>query len=179
MAEETSATAKWPGFPEGRLKLLARQLMSFFRRGGSNASDAEDLTQAVFLRLANQVHARQERSDGYVFTIARNLQRDSQRRGRVRRRDGRPVDADIYPLIHGGGDGLDPERVLISKQDAQQLLEGLAELPARAREILLLYRLEGKSQREIATQLGLSLSAVEKNVARAMLHLAQKLDRDR
>ncbi len=39
-------------------------------------------------------------------------------------------------------------------------------------------RLEGLSQREIAVKLGLSVSAVEKNVAKAMLHLLTKMEQD-
>jgi len=149
--------------------------MAFFRRGGSTASEAEDLVQDVFVRLAKPASILEQRHDSYVFTIARNLQRDSQRRMYVRHKCGSAVDQDIYPLVHNGSDALDPERVLISKEEADRLMEGLAELPSRTREIFLLYRMEGKAQRDIAAQLGLSVSAVEKNVAKAMLHLLRRV----
>ena len=177
MTREISTATEWPGFSETRLAQLGVRLKAFFRRHGSSVSDAEDLAQDVFLRLTKLEDVRSERTDAYVFTIARNLQRDRLRRTQVRRRNGYSVDPDVYPLIQAQSDALDAERVLIGKEEVQRLLEGLDEIPARTREILLLYRLEGNSQREIARQLGLSVSAVEKNVAKAMLYLTQKVNR--
>ena len=44
-------------------------------------------------------------------------------------------------------------------------------LPKKCREVFWLYRIEGRSQREIAQQLGVSLKTVEAHMARAMLDL--------
>lgn len=179
MIKKIAMPMELSGFSEARLGYLQKRLVAFFRRGGSSMSDAEDLTQDVFARLARPVETQSERSDAYVFTVARNLHRDSLRRIQVRRKHGQPVEQDIFPLIHSGSDALDAERVLISKEEAERLVEGLAELTERTREIFLLYRIEGKSQRDIAAQLGLSVSAIEKNIARAMLHLVQKVGWER
>lgn len=161
-----------------RLDRLQVRLKAFFRRGGSSLADAEDLASDVLVRLIGPNRKEDQQTDAYAFAIARNLQRDGQRRSAVRRMHGWSADADIVPLLHAGNDALDAERVLISRQDAAMLVEGLGELGERTRTIFLLYRLEGWTQREIAAQLGLSISAVEKNVAKAMAHLTKKVGWD-
>lgn len=103
------------GAAKARLGQLRGRLIAFFRRGGSSISDAEDLAQDVFVRLADPARTEGQQSDAYIFTIARNLQRDGIRRLQVRRKNGCAVDNDIYPLIHSGIDAIDAERVLISK----------------------------------------------------------------
>ena len=49
--------------------------------------------------------------------------------------------------------------------------DGVEQLSPRTREIFLMHRLEGRKYREIASELGISPSAVEKHIARAMAHL--------
>jgi RNA polymerase sigma-70 factor (ECF subfamily) len=51
----------------------------------------------------------------------------------------------------------------------------LLSLPERTRTIFVLSRLEGCGYREIGSRLGISVSAVEKQMARATHHLTQQL----
>jgi DNA-directed RNA polymerase specialized sigma24 family protein len=51
------------------------------------------------------------------------------------------------------------------------LVARLMELPERTREIFILYRVENIARRNIAQAYGLSLSTVEKEVARATAYL--------
>lgn len=162
-----------------RFDRLRIRLQGFFRRGGSSRADADDLASDVLVRLIAPGRGEAQQTDAYAFTIARNLQRDTHRRTAVRRRHEWAADTDIAPLMHPGNDAIDAERVLMGKQEAALLVEGLAELGERTRTIFLLYRLEGWSQRAIADDLGLSISTVEKNVAKAMLHLTRKMESSR
>jgi RNA polymerase sigma factor (sigma-70 family) len=50
----------------------------------------------------------------------------------------------------------------------------LLELPERTRQIFVLRRLEGLSYFEIGRRLGVSVSAVEKHMQRAVRHLAAR-----
>ena len=52
-------------------------------------------------------------------------------------------------------------------------------LPKRPREVLMLARVEGYSQKEIADRLGLSPKTVENHLTRALAQLAQRLQRSR
>jgi RNA polymerase sigma-70 factor (ECF subfamily) len=56
------------------------------------------------------------------------------------------------------------------------VVAAIEELSERTRAIFYLYRLENLKIREIAEFYGISGSAVEKHVSKALLHLAQRLD---
>src|SRR3546814_11327880 len=63
-------------------------------------------------------------------------------------------------------DDLTPERVLLGRERLRQIDAALAELNDVTREIFVAFRLEGRRQAEIATTMGISISAGEKHVAR-------------
>ncbi len=66
---------------------------------------------------------------------------------------------------------LRPEEHLDIQQRLEWVMRVLEGLPDRTREVFLLHRLAGAGQDEIARQLGISVSAVEKHVARAVAAL--------
>jgi RNA polymerase sigma-70 factor (ECF subfamily) len=51
----------------------------------------------------------------------------------------------------------------------------LLELPERTRTIFVLRRMEGLRYQDIAQRLGISLSLVEKQMARAVAYLSQRM----
>ena len=59
----------------------------------------------------------------------------------------------------------------MGRERLQQLNAGLEALSPRVREVFLLHRLEGLSYQQIAQQLTLSPSTVEKHIAKASLFL--------
>ncbi|WP_374570666.1 RNA polymerase sigma factor [Phenylobacterium sp.] len=160
---------------EQELEALDRRfrpaLMGFFLRRLRNHADAEDLTQEVFIRLA-RTGAHIEQPQAFVFQVAANLLRDRLRHDHVRREHRQGLGA----LEARRVEWLDPARVHAAREDLQILTRGLAELPERTRNIFLLYRLEKMTRIEIAAELGVSVSAVEKHLARAMAHLTLKLE---
>ena len=63
--------------------------------------------------------------------------------------------------------------------DRQQLARATAvllELPERTRVIFVLRRLEGMRLNDIAKRLGISVSAVEKHMQRAITHIMRRID---
>lgn len=150
-------------------------LMSFFVRRTGNRQDAEDLTQEVFLRILRR---GEEPPEGYeelfIFKVAANLLKDRARQAGVRRpADHFPIEgregAEVSPALI---EDLGPERVLLSQEALATALRALEALGDRTRDIFVLYRLEKMKQREIAALYGISVSSVEKYVARASEHLA-------
>jgi RNA polymerase sigma-70 factor (ECF subfamily) len=59
------------------------------------------------------------------------------------------------------------ERELIAREELRLVSDALAALPDRTLRIFRLYRLDGLRQREIAIELGISVSSVEKHLRRA------------
>ena len=155
-------------------------LMSYFRRRLHTPQDAEDLTQEVFLRILRRDEALpSDHAEAYLFQVAANLLRDRARQAGWRRAndhvsldgpEGPGLTAD--PASSGLIEDLGPERVLLSQEALAAALAALDQLGERTRDIFVLYRLEKMKHREIAALYGISVSSVEKYVARASEHLS-------
>lgn len=151
-------------------------LARWFARRVRDAAEAEDLTQEVFTRIAARDSAAPvDHLAAYVLTTARAVLAD-----RARRRVSHMAD------LHGplddnlpGDEEIDPERVLIGKEALRSAIEALLSLPERTRTVFILRRLEGCRHKEIAVRLGISVSAVEKHLVRAMAHLEAETERRR
>lgn len=65
-----------------------------------------------------------------------------------------------------------PEETLLARDELSRLGRAVAELPPRMREVFILRRIEGLSQRRVAERLGVSESTVEKQMASSFLRLA-------
>lgn len=149
---------------------LYESLRRFFQRRlrSTEQGEAEDLVQDVFAQLARRAASgtpAEERNDAYVFTAAVNVLRDRARRRAARRTD---LHDSFDEARHALLDERTPERVLAGKQSVAALERALAALPQRTRIVFMLYRFENLRRPEIARQLGLSVSSVEKELARAV-----------
>lgn len=65
-------------------------------------------------------------------------------------------------------EGFSPECVLESKDELKRFLSALEELPARTRQIYLLCRMDGMKRRDVARRLGISESAVDRHLMKAV-----------
>jgi RNA polymerase sigma-70 factor (ECF subfamily) len=71
--------------------------------------------------------------------------------------------------------GADAEQKLIDRDENRRLAAAIEQLPAGAQRVLRMHKLEGLGHAEVAAQLGISKSAVEKHMAVAMAHLRKIL----
>ncbi len=147
-------------------------LMAFFLRRVRNPADAEDLTQEVFIRIAAQSDGSMRSADAYIFQTAANLLRDRSRAQKVRE----DYLAGMSVVEGTGVETLDPYRVAAGREALARITAGISELPQRTRQIFLLFRYENLNQRTIAESFGISVSAVEKHIYRAMAHLMNKVE---
>ena len=69
-----------------------------------------------------------------------------------------------------------PDVVCAAQERLQHMRSGLANLSPRQREVFLLNRVEGYSFAQIAQQLGLSMSMVEKHAAKAVLAMTNWME---
>lgn len=147
-------------------------LRRFLQRRLNSAEAADDLSQETYLRLARLGEGEGIADQrGYLFTVAANLARDHQRR---QRREGLPEPADRLDVMPCPAP--DPERTVAARQELQVLERAIADLPPKTREILLLFRVEGWTRRQIADHLGLSPKTVEYHMQQAMLRCRAAID---
>lgn len=159
-----------------------RPLMSFFLRRVRDREDAEDLTQEAFLRILRRDEAVPvDNPESYVFRVAVNLLRDRARRAASHRvGEHASLDDHTADLSSSGKiepaliEDRQPERVLLSQESLAEALRVLDDLGSRTRDIFMLARLERMRHRDIAAIYGMTVSAVEKHVAKAAVYLAEE-----
>ena len=64
-----------------------------------------------------------------------------------------------------------PEHLADIKQRLDLLSQIIQDLPPRCREVFILFRIEGHSQKQIASDLNISLNMVERHLIRALLDI--------
>ena len=149
-------------------------LVKYFRRKCGNVDEAEDLAQDVLLRVLRHAHWEStDQARGYIFRAAVNRWRD---RGRMMLAHGVTVEWD-EAYIQEWNEGKSPEHVLIVEQELNRVAVALHELDERTRDVLVLIRLEQMKYAEAAQMLGISVSTVEKELIKALAHLARRAGR--
>lgn len=152
-------------------------LLAYFRRRTGSAAEAEDLTQETFTRLVgSSTFEDVEEAQAFVFRVASNLLRDRARANtRLQIRQTLPIetlgDAGFEPRLV---EGIDPERVFIARENLTQVLAHLETLGERTRNVFILFRVEGRKQKDIAALYGISVSSVEKHIMAATIHLMKR-----
>lgn len=155
---------------------VRRWLIGYFRRRVRNDADIEDMVQDVFVRIAGRdSHGPVEHLGGYVMKTAWSVLADRGRRRATHMAAFHvPFDSDQH-----ADEDLDPERVLSGREELNAATAALLSLPERTRTAFVLRRLEGQSYRDIAAHLGISVSAVEKHVLRAIAHVSAEMEKHR
>lgn len=144
-----------------------RRLRSTLVKRGQSPDDAEDLVQEAFLKLeAYGRKAEVREPEAFVVRAALNLSIDANRR----RRKSPFADTDVE-VLSVADSSAGPDEVLNARDRLRRMQAGLDTLPTRTRDILLANRLEGITHAEIARREGISVSAVEKHVARGVYFL--------
>jgi RNA polymerase sigma-70 factor (ECF subfamily) len=149
-------------------------LVRYFERRTRDRAEIEDLVQQVFERLLKRGGvADLEQVKGYVFQTASSVLNDYLRHRRSRFAD----DHDLFDEANHGDVDFSPEHVLLERERLAQATAILLELPERTRVVFVLRRLEGMKYLDIAARVGISVSAVEKHMERAVARLAERLER--
>ena len=140
-------------------------------RRGRTRHDADDLVQEAWVRLAcyerRQTVAEPE---AFLMRAALNLSIDAYRASKSR---GEQVLLEETVLVDATPSA---EAVLLGRERIARLSECLACLDARTRKIFLAHRVDGLSYLEIARDHGLSVSSIEKHIAKATLVLTSAME---
>lgn len=160
-------------------------LMAYFMRRVRNAAEAEDLTQEVFARLIGSdsfMRAEEDQlANAFVFRVAGNLLLDRARASGRWRMQSLAGDK-AMPETQGAGEFVEdrsPERLLIGRENLDEVHSCLSEVDERSKGIFMLFRLGGMKQKEIASLYGVSLSTVEKALLATSALLAERFPKTR
>lgn len=125
---------------------------------------AEDLTQEAFLKLwKNCKKVLFEKARGFLFTVARNAFYNQVAH--------KKVVLEYSKLPHTGKDTETPQFILEEKEFMERLLLAINKLPEGQREVFLLNRIDKITYVEIAGLLGISETAVEKRMKKALIRM--------
>ncbi|XHS77494.1 RNA polymerase sigma factor [Burkholderiaceae bacterium UC74_6] len=135
-------------------------------RRGRTAHDADDLLQDAWVRLAcyerNQVI---DEPEAFLMKVALNLSIDMHRAAVTR---GDEVLLEDVVLIDAAPTA---EDVLLARERMERLSLCVGRLSEKTRAIFVAYRLDGQTYKQIARDHGVTISTVEKHVARATMQL--------
>ncbi len=135
-------------------------------RGRFSADLADDVAQETYLRVVGRgVDDHVENPRGLLMTIASNLARDVFRRDRVRA-DYAARAPQVYAPVAAARH---------TAEDDFQVREAIRSLPPKLRDVLLLSKIGGLTNREIAQRYGLSVRAIDKRLQQAVTLFVARL----
>jgi RNA polymerase sigma-70 factor (ECF subfamily) len=146
-----------------------RVLTAAFRITG-NMADAEDVAQAVFLRLAS-ADGPVTNASSYLYRAAINGALDLLRRRKSAQTE--PLECAEY--VAAAGAGSSPETEASSRELGALLRVAISELPPRAAEMFILRYVEEHGNREIAALMGTSQAVVAVTLFNARSRLKRRL----
>lgn len=166
--------------PEARTETLAslfrehnRSLVNYLALRLHSLQEAKEVAQEAYVRLLQLDKPGAESFlKVYLFRVATNLAVDRLRRRSYRRQMEQSVDASA-DIDCGMGN---PEDVIVAKDALRVLNACLNELPEKYRRAFILFRLEGRSQAEIAAQLGVTDRMVRHYVNHVLMYCRLRMD---
>ncbi|MFH7043328.1 RNA polymerase sigma factor [Paucibacter sp. JuS9] len=144
--------------------IFSRIRSALKRRGATQ--DTDDYIQEAWARLAS--YEREQvvlEPEAFLMKTAINLSIDAHRSRVVH---GEQVVLEEVVLVD---DSPPVESIVLSRERMVRLEQCLARLGEKPRDMFMAHRLDGLTYREIADQHGLSISTVEKHIAKATLQL--------
>ena len=154
------------------------ELLRFLTARVGDAAEAEDLLQELWVRIQAADTGPVANARAYLYRSAQNLVLDRATASRRRVRRETEWSVGQHAAISGAepaDPALNAEALLIEREENALLASAIASLPEGAGRAFRLHKLEGMPHADVAAQLGISRSGVEKHIALAMTHLRRAL----
>jgi RNA polymerase sigma factor (sigma-70 family) len=150
----------------------AQRLLTYAHRRTGSSQRAEDAVSLVMLeawrRRRDVRFGSDETIAGWLFHTARYVLANDARAARRHRQ----ALARIAQLAPPHTDDLDSH--LLDDERLRRVLDALAKLPSRERDVLELAAWSGLSESEMATALGIPIGTLKSRLSRARRHLAER-----
>jgi RNA polymerase sigma-70 factor (ECF subfamily) len=146
-------------------------LRRYLTRLLGNASEAQDVAHDAYARLYPAISEEPARRPAaLLYTTARRLAIN-----RLKRRSISPIARGYLNTESTASSAPGVAQEVMARQELDLLQQAIAQLPEGCRAVLLLRKVEMLSHREIAERLGIAVSTVEKQHARALRLLREAL----
>ena len=164
-----------------------RRVYGLCYRFTGNATDAEDLTQDVFLKIYSNL-ASFDAGRGslavWITTMTRNLLVDNFRRTRNQRAtssldEGWDSVEELKPVDRLMAGGRTPHELAAQKELAKMVQDALARVSVELREAVILRDLQDMDYKEIAQVLRIPEGTVKSRISRGRAELARLLERNK
>jgi len=161
----------------GRYILPHEARLRSWLRSAFPTIDVDDVVQEAYCRIAmldSVSHIDDPRQ--YLFRTARNIVLEQLRRDRIVSIEAASGLAEMDEATEG--EHSNPERVTSDRRMLARVEQLIATLPERGRQIFRMRKIEGLSQRDISSQLGISESIVENEVSRSLDRIVRALTQE-
>ncbi len=141
------------------------QLKAYLCKAFPSLRDLEDIVQESYLRLWKYMTDQPIRSaKGALFTIARRVALNT-----IKRERSSPIAfTEDFGLRQVSDDKPCARQMALENETRQLLVEALASLPPRCREVTVMRMLKRLPQKDIAAELGIAEKTVEVQVSRGV-----------
>lgn len=151
-------------------KSHAKALRNYLYYKFGNEDQAEDMTQEAFIKLwQNCADVPVEKAKSYVYTIANNASLNVIAHQKV-------VLNYAKSAPNKDTTNENPEFLLEEDQFKTKLVTAIQNLNETQRVAFLMHRIDGKKYAEIASELDISVKAVEKRIHLALVELRKEFD---
>ena len=164
MSEPPSTNPKSPRDFTTLYRATVTPLRRYLARLLGNTSEAQDIAHDAYVRLYTKLTEKTtEQPEALLYVTARRLAIN-----RLKRRSISPIHPGAVNYDISASASPSVEQEVMARQELTLLETAIAELPPGCRAVLLLRKVELLSHREIAERLGIAISTVEKQHARAL-----------
>ncbi len=148
----------------GLYRTTLAPLRRYLARMLGSSTEAQDVAHDAYLRVYPKVQDKSaENPEALLYTTARHLAIN-----KLKRRSIAPFARETLNPETTASSAPGVAQQVMARQELQQLEQAIAELPAGCRAVLLLRKIELLSHQDIANRLGIAISTVEKQHARAL-----------
>ncbi len=145
-------------------QLTVAPLRRYLTRLLGDGAEAQDVAHDAYLRVYPKVQAgTAQQPQALLYVTARNLALN-----RLKRRTISPETKSDVALEQATSRSVGVERTVMARQEWALVQKAIADLPPGCREVLLLRKVEMLSHQEISERMGIAISTIEKQHARAL-----------
>ncbi len=143
-----------------------------------NEEEAEDISQEVFIEVFKSIYNFKSRStlSTWIYRISVNKSLDAIRKKNRKKRFALTESLDDYSQVLPNMNSEHPDHELESKERKKILYMHIKKLPRNQQIVLVLNKMEGLPQKEIADIMKTSVSSVESLIFRARKTLKKQLE---